>query len=153
MGAMAPTVPIIAIPAFIFPDRACVLLIGLLNQYIGPKYRAALAMGNRDNRDNGNDNPNVNPDTTTNTDLERFLIPFIVKSCASQGLHLYLWLSLNIYLLFYAVPVELWTWGGMLRGCFYLYLSELFLYGFCMHPYMGYVSHIYIYMCLLIYTI
>lgn len=72
-------------------------------------------------------------------ETKKFLISFIVRTSASQGLHTWLWICLNIYLLFW-YRAELWSWNSVFKGFFYLYLSELFLYGFAFHPYMGYVS-------------
>ena len=96
------------------------------------------------------------------SEYQRFLISFMINMSASQGLHVWCFVCLNIYLLFCARGIAIsgtsisgtigissisisdtnwtYTWGSVAKGFMYLYLSELFLYGFAFHPYMGYVS-------------
>jgi fatty acid desaturase len=66
----------------------------------------------------------------------KLLFSIAIRLTASVGLHAWAGLLLNIWLLFYSNPM--WRFGSLVKGFLYLYLSELFLYGFAMHPYMGY---------------
>jgi hypothetical protein len=56
---------------------------------------------------------------------------------SSISLHVWLWVLLDYWLLF-GRSGNPWTWSSAAKGFSYLYLSDLFLYGFLMHPFMGY---------------
>lgn len=69
------------------------------------------------------------------------LVTHSVSGGASVGLHAWLWVSYTIVLLFYLRSYTGHahvTFSSFCKGFLYLYLSELFLYGFMMHPFMGY---------------
>lgn len=70
-------------------------------------------------------------------DEEFLLVCTMVRISSSVGLHAWVSLFLSWWLLFGHLG-DTWTVVSALKGFFYLYLSELFLYGFAMHPFMGY---------------
>lgn len=78
-------------------------------------------------------------------ELRQLLVGHFVRISGSVGLHSWLWVLLVVYLLFGGWCTSTSTAGGcpftlasVGKGFVYLYLSDLFLYGFAMHPYMGY---------------
>jgi cytochrome b involved in lipid metabolism/fatty acid desaturase len=70
-------------------------------------------------------------------DVEDLACKMMCRIISSVGVHAYLWVGLDWWLLFgpYSAPFSL---GACVKGIVYLYLSELFLYGFLCHPFMGY---------------
>jgi len=104
------------------------------------------------------DNPLTHANEAT---MSRFLSTGFIALChgATMGLHSFLWPAVMLRLfctewafaldasyanLFVFRTVELWggvfpmDWTPAWKGLFYLALSELFLFGFCYHPFMGY---------------
>ena len=72
-----------------------------------------------------------------------------VRVAPSTALHNWAWIVLGWWLLFrvgggggeqggVSNDVLVWTWVSVAKGVWYLWLSELFLYGFLFHPFMGY---------------
>ena len=79
-----------------------------------------------------------------------------IRAVASIGIHSWLWIGVALTLVGlirlsndvdvvddesclppYCVKASS-TWTPIIKGLLYLYLSELYLYGFCLHPFMGY---------------
>jgi fatty acid desaturase len=58
-----------------------------------------------------------------------------VVCVGSVGLHTWLWVMLDMWLVAGHNDV---TWTSVFKGLLYLYISDLCLYGFAMHPFMGY---------------
>ena len=64
-----------------------------------------------------------------------------IRAAASIGIHSWLWIGLALTLVGWIrltdgdAVVDL-GWTPIIKGLLYLYLSELFLYGFCLHPFM-----------------
>jgi len=98
---------------------------------------------------------------TNETTMSRFLSMGFIAVChgATIGLHSFLWPAVMLRLfctewafavdasyanLFVFQTVDLWgsvfpmDWTPAWKGLFYLALSEMFLFGFCYHPFMGY---------------
>ena len=130
--------PLISLPIFIFPEYFVEHWYKLAKRYMKDTSKMS----------------------KMSSEYQRFLISFMINMSASQGLHVWCFVCLNIYLLFCARGIGIsgtsisgtigissssdtnwtYTWGSVAKGFMYLYLSELFLYGFAFHPYMGYVS-------------
>lgn len=106
--------PPLALIGFVFPDQCVKLIIE------GLKYVQFY-----DSKNN----------KFTKQALDLF-VGVLIRGTTSVGLHAWLWVGLNVYLLFwYHAHITLYS---VFKGLMYLYLSELFLYGFAMHPFMGY---------------
>jgi fatty acid desaturase len=108
-------VPIVSIPMFLFPNTITRLMMKAIRKLSGGE-----------------------PIFDRVTDeQEKFLYYTMIRITASVGLHAWVSLVVNWWLLFGHLNGA-WSWGSVISGFFYLYLSELFLYGFAMHPFMGY---------------
>ncbi len=106
-------IPPISIPLFIWPDKFRDLLLYVLNNH---SINAPFLLDHPENA--------------------KLLFSISIKLTASVGLHAWAGLLMNIWLLFFVHSS--WSIGSVIKGLLYLYLSELFLYGFAMHPFMGY---------------
>ena len=110
----APLIPVFSAPIFIWPE----LFSSLLSS------STILLNSNRIF-------PNLDSES------EKHVINWGVKMFSSISLHVWLWVLLDYWLLFHRSG-DPWTWSSAAKGFSYLYLSDLFLYGFLMHPFMGY---------------
>jgi fatty acid desaturase len=104
--------PLFSIPAFIWPEQVYSMLLAAARPW-----RSDVS--------------------GISVDLQDALLQFGVKMAASLGLHVWLWVVIDIWLLFGNFNGN-WSRISILKGITYLLLSELCMYGFGMHPYMGY---------------
>lgn len=108
--------PVVTIPLFLFPRNAT-RLINKATRHLNDG-KPILTEGMSD-------------------DNEFFLVYTMVRIMASVGLHAWVSVGVTWWLLIGHQQGD-WSILSVIKGFFYLYLSELFLYGFAMHPFMGY---------------
>jgi fatty acid desaturase len=107
--------PIISLPAFIFPERVSKFVVSQLRSRLG-RLREDLS-----------------------PECEELLITMVTRLSSSVGVHAYLWAGMTWWLLYgMHMSSSSFMWSSCFNGFVYLYLSELFLYGFMCHPFMGY---------------
>lgn len=155
-------IPPISLPLFIWPDQMSQFSKRLITWLQAQKDYVNNADNNENNENNnGNSNQQQQPDhreaekgvsgatrevlqevlppiDALTEDNEMELLNWGLRIAASVGIHTWLWVGLNIWLLFLRNSGADVSYSSVFKGLFYLYLSELFLYGFAMHPFMGY---------------
>jgi hypothetical protein len=158
--------PFLSLPVFLFPDKAVELLYYLKKRHEDAKRAAELKQQEQEQLEQGRirldavlesgtfgtsepsagvtaaatateeqqqqtqEQPPIPPET-----MDVILRTF-TRLTASLSLHTWAWVCLDAWLLFW--QAQGWTLGSVLKGLCYLYLSELCLYGFALHPFMGY---------------
>lgn len=108
--------PFISLPMFAFPNATANYILKLIRSM-----------------SDGQVNEQLSPQA------EDVVMHVFVRLVSSVAVHCYLWVILDWWLLYgHLSSSEVFVWSHFFRGFLYLYLSELFLYGFGCHPYMGY---------------
>ena len=145
-------IPLVSIPLFLFPDELAYFLRKYIWKWILERAKAKAKARDTNTNTSNNTNTNISEELQQTSlfspEVLQFIMSFAIRLGASVGLHSWLWFGSMIYLLFYSsagsihtdngVIIASWTFYSVFKGFIYLYLSELFLYGFCMHPFMGY---------------
>jgi hypothetical protein len=157
-------VPPISIPAFLWPERVTKWTISVYNFFyplkesgfsieINSRHRlteldddegfSATGISASLNAESSTKVPASQPLDDAKTDHQHAAAIELIASVgvnvvASIGIHAWLWVGFDAWLLFSAGKGADNPWSAVSvgKGLLYLYLSELFLYGFAMHPFM-----------------
>lgn len=109
--------PFLSLPVFLFPNYTAHVVLSFLRSKFG-KLREEFSK-----------------------ECEELLVTESIKLFSSVAVHVYLWVGLAWWLLYGRIDGsngEIFNIWSCAKGYVYLHLSDLFLYGFCFHPFMGY---------------